>query len=588
MADDATDPFENIGAGPEGYGGGSASEEPQANAIPEEPEPVYGESLGQDIGNVASQLGKNISQGPAAQIGGALSSAAQQAQPGEGELGSQIGQSIPKIVNYLSGGGALSKDQWEQMNQQVDPDNSMDQNERTLRVIDNAQQQDPQLGAAAIQTARKHYDLYRAGAAKSLGENDMANAVAQANHAFDYVPDGTKTQFTADRNGVISTSVHTMDGQTQKFNLSTDQFHQLLRGQAGMFDHVVTNGAHAVTSAITGAGGQEQQPPHAEDAIGGGAPTKPVTSGDLGPAPGGKQITGNDGKTYTVPEGGKTVTDDEGRIHILGPGQEYSAMTGGATQNPKGQVVDHTGQNEGSEEPITVFRGGVPSLWGNTRSTAGNSPEDIQAAKERFPNQAGAQAAWLAGQRQQQAERENKLNVAKNTRLYGSQAVARGRVEQEGVRQQGNEAVAGIKAGVQQYVADSRKAFEQYKVDHPKDATTSLYQTQINAMEKQAGLHPEWTQDQMDEWLTQKFGRKNWSNVRPPVNVQGPTPQTPAAPSGGGATNARPQPAASQTAPQANAGTPANNADEIRTDGKGNFFKQGPDGRPVLVAPPGQ
>jgi hypothetical protein len=317
----------------------------------------------------------------------------------------------------------------------------------------------------------------------------MSNAVAQANHAFDYVPDGTKTQFTAERNGIVSASVHTMDGQTQKFNLNTDQFHQLLRGQEGMFDHVVAQGAGAVTGAITKAGGNAQQPPEADDAVGGGNPVKPVTSGELPNAPtGGKQITGPDGKSYTVPEGGRTVTDKDGRIHILRPDQDWNEEAGGAFTNPKGQVIDET---QPRSNQTTVVRGGHTTVEGDTDATEGNSPEDIKAAKEQFPNRPGAQAAWLAAQRTEARTLANKLEVAKNTRLYGEQERSRGLVNREGVRQQGNEAVAGIKAGAQNYATDTRKAWEEYKTDHPKDQTTSLWQTQINAMEKQAGLHPE-------------------------------------------------------------------------------------------------
>lgn len=599
MADDNDDPFQGIGAGPQGFGGGSPTEEPQGNAIPE-PAPASpniqpGNSLQEDLGafnpsdpnTPFNQLTTRYNQNAAIPPGGGLQAI------------------VPKIMNYLTGGGGMSKQQWEQMNQQVDPQNTMDQNERTMRVIDAAQQQDPNMGAAALQAARKHYDIYRAGAAKSLTEGQIPNAIQQANNAFDYAPDGTKAQFTADKNGIISASVHSMDGQTNKFNMSTDQFHQLLRGQHGMFDHVVEQGADGVIQAITQAGGQQQKPQAGSD-LTGPAPVGAVEKGAELPDNASYQ-TDTSGHKQLVPLGGKTVTDNEGRTHILGPGQELSAMTGAAYQDPRSQVVNHT-TNEGSE-PITVVRGGRSELWGNAKPGGDNTPEEIQAAREQFPNNVGAQSAYLAGQRQFRQKIAGQVEVAKNQRLYGNQAAAEGRVgaaqaagqsrenvagtnarSREAVatgQNQSRENVAGINAGAKKYAADTQAAWEQYRVDNPNQNATGLIQSEIKAMNEAAKVHPEWTEDQMDQFLTRRFGQKNWLNTKGILQkqVQGPTPAAPA--------QGEPQtaaPSAGQTAPrgesQSNAAAGAAEQTFTGAPGtkwEGKTFKRGPDGRPVLV-----
>lgn len=560
MADDTDGPNLNTDSGPQGFGGGSSTQQP---AIPDQP--ASGQSLEQDISNNV-----NSPDTPFNAFRNTYNTNARIPAGG----GAQA--LIPKIMNYLTGANAMPKQDWEQLNQQVDPNGTMDQNERTMRAVDAAQQQSPEAGAAAIQAARKHYDVYRAGAAKALSEGNMPLALQQTNQAFDYVPDGTKASFTADKNGVVTATVHDMNGQAQNFTMNPNQLHRLLQGQEGMFDHVVDQGAHGVVGLLSQAGNDltssAQKP----------SPTVgQVQRGDELPSPA-RTIKDAAGNTYNVPEGGKVVTDSEGRQHILGPGQEYSQMTGNAYTNPKGQVVNHTG-NGGEEEPITVMRGGHPELWGNAKGGEGNTPEDVTTAREMFPNDVARQAAYLQGERNQRAGFTNKVEVAKNTRLYGSQAAAQGRVgaaqvagqSRENVaagQNQSRENVAQTNAGAKRYAADMTAAWERYKTDNPNQQETGMMQSEMKLLGSYLHENPTASKADIDQFMTDRFGRINWAKAQrnlaphmPDVN-QGETPMTTSQTSSG-ATGKQTQP-------------------EIRTDGKGNFYQLGPDGRPVLVQPP--
>lgn len=239
---------------PQGFGGGApdqqATNQPPPPDIPQQ-DPQWGQSLGQDVGNVGSAI-KGAAQGAVNTVGGAVNDLNQSVTPPPTEGGAQ--SLAPRIMNYLTGHGAMDKQQWDSLNSSIDQAGTMDQNERTMRAIDAATQQSPDLGAAALQHARQNYDLYKANAAKELHGGNDTLAAQEANMAQNYVPDGSKTIFAPVKDG-FAAKVQSSDGNSTTYQLSKEQFNSMLNGEHSLFDHVGEAGADAIIQAATKAGG---------------------------------------------------------------------------------------------------------------------------------------------------------------------------------------------------------------------------------------------------------------------------------------------------------------------------------------------
>ena len=134
----------------------------------------------------------------------------------------------------------MPKDQFEQLGQEVDPRNTMDPNERNMRILDAAAN-NPTKGAAAIQTMRQHWDVQRGNAAKLLTEGNATMAASEMSKGFQYVPDSSKTMVTPNKDGFTFTT-HTMDGQDTTNYMDSNQTKQFLTGAHGLFDNVVGKG----------------------------------------------------------------------------------------------------------------------------------------------------------------------------------------------------------------------------------------------------------------------------------------------------------------------------------------------------------
>ena len=376
-----------------GFGGGDTTPQPPAP----DNQPQWGQSLGQDASNVGAaasaipgQLAQNVQQGPAAQAGNAMS------------------QKVQGLKDYISGKGAVPKDQFEQLGQEVDPRNTMDPNERNMRILDAAAN-NPTKGAAAIQTMRQHWDVYRGSAAKMITEGNAAGAASEISKGFQYVPDSSKTMVTPNKDGFTFTT-HTMDGQDTTNYMDSDQTKQFLTGAHGLFDNVVGKGTGTVLSSLSPPAASSGANPPAPGGGGaspesGGPPPNSFANTQVGPS----DKAAAENRAYQSPE-------DLKKIGGMAPWRRKPTFT-----NPDDAKE---GDNDG---PVYVTRGGVTTTEGNASKAAMDDPGGAQAAREANPNNPAGQIGFAEKQQSTRQEQASKLDIAKNTRVMGSQATAAGR-----------------------------------------------------------------------------------------------------------------------------------------------------------------
>lgn len=416
--------------------------DPFANIKPAIPEaesdtPAWGQSLGQDVQNVGRVTGNAIRK-PLQAASDTLYGAGQAA--GEG-----IGNIAPRIMSYLSGHGAMDQDQWDRLGSTVDPQGTMDQNERTMRSIDTAAQHDPELGSAALQHARKQYDIYKANAAKELALGNLPLAAQEATQAHNYIPDGVKTVFAATKDG-FTVGVWTPDGQQQKYNLSPAQMSAMLRGEHGLFDHVTTHTSPKIIQAAQEAGAQAQpgaqgttnQTPFGQnpatnqgpadlnvgaEGAGGKPPQAPPTSfpGNVpgpqgtagaipGKTPGRSLATGDRGPTYEdagTHEGGRTSLDNASDRR-----QAYIAAAERANRQTRSNVAQYVAQALG--RPVAS----------NTQDIIEQQHEN-QLESQRVAGEGATQRARIIAEGRNANARE-RANATVQSALIRAQALASG------------------------------------------------------------------------------------------------------------------------------------------------------------------
>lgn len=419
-----------------GFGGGSPDQQQDTQdtgAIPDNT-PQWGQSLSQDIGNIGSAIADSGQRG--------LNNAAGQVR--DVQQASFAKTIAPKIMSYLSGSGAMNGQQWDALNNQVDPQGTMDQNERTMRAIDTASQQDPSLGAAALQHARVNYDLMKANAAKALASGNDTLAAQEATAAHNYLPDGSKTVFAPFKDG-FAVSVQDTSGQPNNYVLDKSQMNAFLRGDHSLFDTVSHAGSGAMVQAVAKTGGipvqqigqnaQPSFPPDRQDTD--ERPVAPDPNARDGATPG--QLPTFDPKTAraintdkfaqtgqvsgsNTPTAGETERDRPVWVNNNdGSGTGYWKVPQPTYINPTDR--DENTPAPGDESPINVNRRGANRLEGNASAAAGISQDQKNLAREIAPNNPSAQARIFGNTRAQASKEQTARDVA-NARAQGQVGAA--------------------------------------------------------------------------------------------------------------------------------------------------------------------
>lgn len=374
-------------------------------------------SPGEFMGSVAKAAG-------AQEQPGAIPSSPQDAMSGTGFP--------PSIMGYLTGQGGVPQQQLDQAKQKVDPNNQMNGTEKTMAAIASAPNQ--KAAASIMQAARAQYITMKAGAAAALTGTDKGGpnlnvSVTNANQAYNNVPDGNHIMFSPGQDGAsVDVNVSPITGQPKQFHLTIPQYNQFLHGQGGQFDNLMEQDVSQVISRIAQSGGrpvQQHRPGVGGTPPQGGAPQAPQT-----PQP---------------PQGGAPQAP-----------QPAAPGTGQTVRAPSGNVYQR-GAN-GTLQAQTMAEPGQPQFAGpsNTVDAFAEFPQgQVAAAQRMFPKSPQQQLSWLYGQKQQAAGLANKLEVAKNTRLYGSQATAEGRQVAAATAAASRQAVANIAANAKVIAAQT-------------------------------------------------------------------------------------------------------------------------------------
>lgn len=280
----------NIDQG-QGFGGGAPDEQPTQGAIPDSApaDPQWGQSLGQDVGNVGSAIGN-----AASSVGNAVGNVA-------GTVGDYLGsrpgvesikQWAPRIASYISHQGAGSQEQFDAYANRVNPSQDEDMNTVVPKVISTAFHEDPEAGSAMLKYAGTRYDLHRLAAAKAMNEAQPNDELAaqELNTAFNYLPNGDKITVAPGQGGNFVAKVTTADNQHSEFNLSRDAMQAFTRTTKGLFD---TN-IHSpdIFKNLASAGG-EQQRAAAGPGLGGMQPQTEHTDEGVAPDPNARPGSGN-------------------------------------------------------------------------------------------------------------------------------------------------------------------------------------------------------------------------------------------------------------------------------------------------------
>lgn len=112
-----------------------------------------------------------------------------------------------KAMSYISGDGAIAADIVDALENDADPDGTMDPSERTMAVFGKAGTPDGASGLLAHYRTR--YNGYSGAARAALSQGDLAGAAHYATQAFASVPTGHSTRFAPAEGGLsMSTSKH--------------------------------------------------------------------------------------------------------------------------------------------------------------------------------------------------------------------------------------------------------------------------------------------------------------------------------------------------------------------------------------------
>jgi hypothetical protein len=402
-------------------------------------------------------------------------------QPTQGAIpapGQSQGGTIPKLASYVLGKDAAPQQQIQGLENQVDPQGTMDPSTRKLLAVAAAGDQGSQW--SVLQGYRQKFDAYKSFARAALNgtpqkPGDIGAAAKAATQAFQNAPDGNSVNFIPHKGGV-AVQVRNLGKATKKMNgggpvqryedggpaqryagvtpedndpdtesqnisneagagttfLTPDQLNSFLSGIHSTFDNILntpvsqalmqaqkdpgTPPTPQTTGSSTPQGTPNAQPPAAP-----GAPTQPgLTSNPAGAAAFNTPNQPNPGAVNPVvgqnpPMGGLTAPPPV--TQTMPSGNKYQPGPGG-TLNPEvmGSPGTFAGPTKGMGPPTPedVYKG--------------FDPDDVTAAKARFPGSINQQIDMLENQKQQQAERQNRIDVW-SQRGQNQQAVAQLRVE---------------------------------------------------------------------------------------------------------------------------------------------------------------
>ena len=151
-------------------------------------------------------------------------------------------QGPPQVARYLSGADAAPRQVVQALEKQVDPQNTMDQNERTLRTIDAAAQDSPDVANGVMQYYKANYRSYSAATAAALAKGANPEVVAKNfNAAQSYVPDGNRVTMAPSKSGGYAVQVHTLGGESQTYDVSPEQLNQFVHpgSKEGAWDNLI-------------------------------------------------------------------------------------------------------------------------------------------------------------------------------------------------------------------------------------------------------------------------------------------------------------------------------------------------------------
>lgn len=228
-----------------------AAPAPQASAgIPNVgPAPIGQEAASTPVGAGMQKLGSQI----ASDVG----------QGVENVKNSVPGQVTKRIISYLMGADASHPEMLDQAAQQVDPHGQMTEADRNLLAIDKAHSTGGEKASWPLLQANRVAYNGKAAFAKTALEGtqqkpaDLNAAIDAANKAQANVPDGSNIKFQAAPGGVTATVTMPGTSQVQRINLNPQQFSQFLDvGNGGQWDKLMEHGAPAVLQKIASSGGQ--------------------------------------------------------------------------------------------------------------------------------------------------------------------------------------------------------------------------------------------------------------------------------------------------------------------------------------------
>lgn len=329
---------------------------------------------------------------------------------------------LGRIVSYLMGEGADNPAVLDQAAVQADPGKTMSKSDANLLAVEQAGARGGDEAAwKLVQANRVAYNAKQAFAYAALNGTqqkppDVNAAVDAANQAAEHVLDGSNVKFMASQAGQITATVTPQGGgQPQIIDLSPDQFRQYLNvGGAGQWDKVMNATLpKALQNLVSGAGRQMSTPPQAR------MRTPP---GQQAPAP-------QEDNTLPASEPDRT--------------------------------------NFG-ETPSTI------NLSGTTRHTTPepdirNYSAELEArARRAFPNQGPEMERWMQQQEGLETDRENKVEIAKNTNTTREKIAETGagaKKDVAGIQGETAKAVATEKGANWRYASDAKKAAAQIAAD---------------------------------------------------------------------------------------------------------------------------
>lgn len=410
------------------------------------------------------------------------------------------GGAPPQMAGYLMGAGAVDPTLASALTQRVDPRGQMDPSERVFRAVGSAGS--PDQAFSLMQAYRQKFNRYRAFAATAAQgvqgkPPDMAASTKAATQAYQNLPDGTSMSFAPHGAGVavnvkrfaggkgapqkgyddggpvddnsspvpdpsafleapaISGDQQVSDvgsalsaaGQAITRYLTPPQYQSLLKGTPGSYD----NGADVGMDKVVGSMGSPTPPPAAAQPAAGAMP---------GPA----------GMTVQAP--GSPVQG--GSVDARpAPPQSTVAATAPAAQ-PQAPIVKQ-GAGLPDYDPAQAGNAPAPDNTPLSKSVA----EIERTAQTMFPraSQEDQRNAFV----NQELNRRNEIEKARNTRLYGTKATADARI-------QASQQAAQSRVDVQELKNQIAQGMKQ---QGPMSAQWSQFGGYVKGLQNQGELTPE-------------------------------------------------------------------------------------------------